>query len=420
MKYINNFLQELLFITSEMAPYLLLGFLFAGILHVFVKKEIISKYLGKKNLKSVIYAALLGVPLPLCSCGVIPTGISFYRDGASKGAVVSFLISTPQTGVDSIMATYSLLGAPFAIIRPIVALISGIFGGGIENYMDKNEKTTDNIIDCEFKSESKKNNKLISMLKYSFIDLLQDIAKWLVIGLIIAALIAVLLPDDFFTQYIGNDILSMLIVLAASVPLYVCATGSVPIAAVLLMKGLSPGAALVFLMAGPATNAATITVIGKTLGKKTIMIYLFSIIISSILFGILIDNSFLRELINNSGMADMSAHSHFLPEWLKYGSTILLILLTINVVYRKNKYRFIKSATNKKNNMNEVLIIVNGMTCSHCKNSVESAIANLEGIDSASVNLDNSTLKISGKNIDLDIIKTEIEKLGYKFGGSIK
>lgn len=133
MFYINNFFQELVMLTNEMSPYIILGFFFAGILHVYIRKERIQKYLGKRDLKSVIYASLLGIPLPLCSCGVIPTGISFYKDGASKGATVSFLISTPQTGIDSILVTYSLLGLPFTIIRPIVAFFTGILGGVITN-----------------------------------------------------------------------------------------------------------------------------------------------------------------------------------------------------------------------------------------------------------------------------------------------
>ena len=235
----------------EMAPYLVLGFLLAGVLHVFFPKHKVHKYLGGKNLKSVINASLVGIPLPLCSCGVIPTGVSFHKNGASKGASVSFLISTPQTGVDSILATYSLMGLPFAVIRPIVALITGIIGGVATNAVDESPVTEA----PQSAVNEIKGNKFIAMLRYAFVDFLADIAKWLVIGLAIAAVITVMVPDSFFESYLSNPYLNMLLVLAASVPMYVCATGSIPVAMALLVKGISPGAAFVFLMAGPATNA---------------------------------------------------------------------------------------------------------------------------------------------------------------------
>ena len=140
MEFLSKYFIALVDLFNQMAPYLLIGFFLAGVLHVYLPKDKISKYLGKDNIVSVINAALIGIPLPLCSCGVIPTGISFYKNGASKGSSVSFLISTPQTGVDSILVTYSLLGLPYAIIRPIAALITGIFGGGITNALNHKTK----------------------------------------------------------------------------------------------------------------------------------------------------------------------------------------------------------------------------------------------------------------------------------------
>ncbi len=292
MVYIQTYLQEFYFLFIEMAPWLLFGFLFAGILHVYMPKGSVQKYMGGKNIKSVVYAALLGIPLPLCSCGVIPTGISFYKEGASKGATVSFLISTPQTGVDSMLATYSLLGLPFAILRPIVAFFSGILGGIITN-TESRSTPAENI--KKVYVEEKQGNKFRIMLEYAFHEFLMDIAKWLIIGLAVAALISMLLPADFFTLYLDNEFLSMLIVLAASVPIYVCATGSIPIAAVLMMKGLSPGAALVFLMAGPATNAATMAVIGKSIDRRTLIVYMITIISSALFFGMLTNQFLPRE-----------------------------------------------------------------------------------------------------------------------------
>ncbi|MBL4560630.1 MAG: SO_0444 family Cu/Zn efflux transporter [Labilibaculum sp.] len=440
MEYINQFFIDFIDILNEMSPYLMLGFLFAGILKVAFPQKFIDKYLSPKNGKSVLYAALLGIPLPLCSCGVIPTGISFYKSGASKGSSVSFLISTPQTGVDSILVTYSLLGLPFAIIRPFIALLTGLFGGLLTNYFDKDEKTipeqstdsccsSDKESDCGCDTDSKvesKNKKspIYTMFKYAFVDFLQDISKWLIIGLLLAAFISVLIPDDFFSSYIGNDFIGMLVILVASVPLYICATSSVPVAAILMMKGISPGAALVFLMAGPATNAATITVMNKVLGKKTMWSYLISIIAGALLFGLLIDNVFPREWFALGTLHEhMGAHEgHWtLPSWLKWGSSITLTGLIINGYFQK--YISGKKDLNaiEKETINiKKLVLVNGMTCNHCKNSVEKHIGAMNNITSAKVNLEQKLLHIVGKSIDMNTIKKEIESLGFEFGGEVK
>jgi uncharacterized membrane protein YraQ (UPF0718 family) len=239
MDYIYRYLEELVSLVNEMGPWLLLGFFIAGLLHVFFPGGKINHLLGKSNMKSVLRAALIGIPLPLCSCGVIPTGISIHKNGASKGAAISFLISTPQTGVDSIMVTYSLLGLPFAIVRPVVALMTGVIGGFFTNNLEN--KTSVAPAPVVTTSENTKfKNPVLEIFRYAFVDFLQDIAKWLVIGLLLAALIAVVVPDDFFASYIHNDFMGMLIILLASIPVYVCATSSVPIAAVLMLIGISP------------------------------------------------------------------------------------------------------------------------------------------------------------------------------------
>ncbi len=433
--YIKQFFIDFIQILNEMSPYLLLGFLFAGILKVAIPQKFIDKYMGQRNSSSVLNASLLGIPMPLCSCGVIPTGISFYKSGASKGSSVSFLISTPQTGVDSILVTYSLLGLPFAIIRPIIALVTGYVGGMLANRYDKKDNgiENNNAIEtetcnsecgdnCETQSVQQ-HSKLYSMFKYAFVDFLQDISKWLVIGLLLAALISVALPDDFFSNYVGNDLIGMLVILIASVPLYICATSSVPVAAVLLMKGVSPGAALVFLMAGPATNAATITVLNKVLGKRTTFAYLISIILGALVFGLLIDYSLPREWFTLKGLhSHMGAHEgHFsLPLWLQWGSSISLTLLIINgyiqkmLLKRKNL-----SSIETKGETEDYLVSVFGMSCNHCKNSVEKHIGALKNIDLAEVNLEQKRLHISGKKINLKTIQKELESLGFEFGGEI-
>ena len=283
MDTLTEYTVPLLELLNEMTPYLLLGLFIAGILHEFVPRRIYANRLSGNNFSSVLWAALFGIPLPLCSCGVIPTAASLRREGASKGATVSFLVSTPQTGVDSILATASLLGIPFAIMRPLAALVTALAGGYAVNRLDKDDNWSST--DCKEKRAKKSFwKKCAGVLHYGFIEMLQDVGKWIVIGLIIAAIITVAVPDNLFSLLNGYPLLNMLVILLISIPMYLCATGSIPIAAALMLKGLSPGAAFVLLMAGPATNMAAIFVINKILGKKSLVIYLASIIAGAIFF----------------------------------------------------------------------------------------------------------------------------------------
>jgi uncharacterized membrane protein YraQ (UPF0718 family) len=418
---INNYLGALWELTLEMSPYLLLGFLIAGILYVYFPKEKVAKYLGKNNFRSTLNAALIGVPLPLCSCGVIPTGISFYKNGASKGSSVSFLISTPQTGVDSILATYSLLGLPMAIIRPVIALITGVIGGLVTNFAEKDDESPlKNEKPIVISESNLQRGKFARMMHYAFVEFLQDISKWLIIGLLLAAVMAVVIPDDFFTNYLENEYLSMLLVLVASIPLYVCATGSVPIAAVLLMKGLSPGAAIVFLMAGPATNAATITVIGKVLGRKTLISYLVSIIGGAAIFGVLVNEFLPREWFMTFIPQVHGGHgSHLLPHWLKVTSSVLLIGFLINGYVQKylGSKKINESIIHA--DMLEKTVKVNGMTCNHCKANVHNNLASIAGIDNIEIDLESGKVTMTGDDIDLAEVKSKVESIGYEYEGEV-
>lgn len=423
MKYLLQFLSALADLTMEMAPYLLLGFLFAGILYVWFPKKKVYKYLGKPNSASVINAALIGIPLPLCSCGVIPTGISFYNSGASKGSSVSFLVSTPQTGVDSIMVTYSLLGLPMATVKPIIALFTGFFGGFLTNRFDRNirkEGTGQNKAD----NNDPADRSLPGMLRYAFIEFLEDIAKWLLIGLLLAALIEVLVPESFFTAYLGNEYLEMLLIMVAAIPLYVCATGSVPIAAILMLKGLSPGAAIVFLMAGPATNAATMTVIGNVFGRRTLVLYLASIVIGAYFFGTIVNELLPREwFLEPLNLIHGGENAHgILPRWLEISSSILLAGLIANALYNKYVSHLFKRKTRETEliiqpKMKHIEIKVKGMTCTHCKATVENNVRAMEGIQEAEANLFTEKVSISGENINLEKVREKVESLGYKFEG---
>ena len=416
MKYVAYYFDELITLIFDMAPWLLLGFLIAGILHVFFPEGKINKLLGTANIKSVFRAALIGIPLPLCSCGVIPTGVSIHKNGASKGAAISFLISTPQTGVDSIMVTYSLLGLPFAVVRPIVALVTGVFGGLFTNYSFRkniSEESTDKVRGNT--SQNKVKKPLLEIFRYAFVDFFADIAKWLIIGLLIAAFIAVFVPDDFFASYIHNDFVGMFIILAASIPVYVCATSSVPIAAILIMKGVSPGAALVFLMAGPATNAATISVIGNSMGRKSLFIYLLALISGALVSGLFVDYVLPREWFTIA----MGEHNHeheLLPKWLQLSSGIVMIALIINVYLIKIMKRIKKSKTKSmQSDTGHIKVFVHGMNCNHCKMNVETNLTKLEGIDGVEIDLDAEQVTIKGDNIDLSKVKSTVESIGFKF-----
>lgn len=343
-------MEEIIHIINEMSPYLLLGFLLAGLMHAFIPQQYYSKYLAKPNFRSVLYATLFGIPLPLCSCGVIPTAMSLRKEGASKGAATSFLIATPQTGVDSIIATSSLMGVAYAIIRPIAALITALFGGTLVNKLDTDSqgKIADNHEHeheheheeccCHHEEHHTDNHKatfgqkIKSALQYGYVEMMEDIGKWLIIGLVVAGLITVFVPAEAFKVFEGNSLLSMLLVLAIAVPMYVCATGSIPIAVALIMKGLTPGAGLVLLMAGPACNMASMLVVKKVMGTKTLVIYLASIIIGSILFGMAIDFMQFNGIIDFTANLVNSTHSEEGSSWIAWTSTAILIALLINAL----------------------------------------------------------------------------------------
>jgi len=361
-------MEQILHIINEMSPYLLLGFFIAGLMHAFVPGNLFHKYLAKNDFRSVLNAAILGIPLPLCSCGVIPTAMSLRKEGASKGSAVSFLIATPQTGVDSIIATYSLMGLPFAIIRPIVALITALLGGQLVNMFDNKElpetKTEaekeehshneehgcccchdDDDDDCEEENhdcccchnhEQKHEGfwgKMHEAIEYAFVEMMGEIGKWLIIGLIVAGIITVAIPDSFFAIFADNSFLSMLLVLVMAIPMYLCATGSIPIAVALMLKGLTPGAGLVLLMAGPASNVASMLLIGKVLGKRTQFIYLFTIMAGAIAFGLGIDYLLPREWFTANLIAEETCCEE--PSVFAWICTGALALMLFNALVLK-------------------------------------------------------------------------------------
>lgn len=376
MQLVTNFWQ--LFVLS--APWLMLGLLIAGIINVYLPKDFLNKHLGKDGLFTTIKAALIGAPMPLCSCGVIPAALGLRRSGASKSATTAFLVSTPETGVDSISVSYVLLGPFMAIIRPIAAVSSAIVAGvlvGSDNKTPNAEKLggTKGALSCcskqaekevdtgcgESKSEVKASccsttelppeqkksccstqtkpqenmwQKLQQAVGFSCTKLLSDTAKWLLIGLFFAALVQTYVPVSFFSQW-GSGILAMTVVILISIPMYVCATASTPIAAGLLLSGVSPGAVLVFMLAGPATNIATLGVVASELGKRAVISYLIGVIAVAILFGFLTDYLVASYHISVAPM--LGEHHEVLPHWLSILCALLLSLLLLRLLVLKYK-----------------------------------------------------------------------------------
>ena len=450
MESILNVLQAVLGIVNEMSPYLLLGFLLAGIMHAFIPDGWYTKYLSGNTFRSVVNAAIFGVPLPLCSCGVIPTAMSLRREGASKGAVVSFLIATPQTGVDSIFATYSLMGLPFAVVRPIAALCTAIIGGTFVNWNGDNEEMSAVADASRAYSEQPRlsfASRCGEALKFGFVEMMEDIGKWLVIGLIVAGLITVLVPDSFFAIFRDNTLLSMLLVLCVSVPMYICATGSIPIAVALMMKGLTPGAALVMLMAGPACNVASILVVNKVLGKKTLLLYLAAIVGGSIFFGFDIDYLLPREWFTEH-LNNTLACCHDVAGWFEWLCTGVLALLLLNVLRMKLMHQSACScghghgehshchehhdhcgchadeaechcheeetcSASAAESCETRTYRIKGMTCNHCRANAEKVIRTVPGVESVSVDLQSEIATVVGDAIDDSAVREAVESIGF-------
>jgi hypothetical protein len=335
-------------IFREASIYVLFGILVAGILYIFLNPATIAKHLGRGRFVSVFKAALIGVPLPLCSCGVLPAAASLKRQGANNGATTAFLISTPESGVDSIAMTYAMLDPLMTVARPVAAFLTAAVAGICTNLLDRKQNSfagspdlscpVDHCcdgVDClheDHKRHHSWGEKIRAGLRYALIELWGDMAIWFLGGVLLAGLINALVPADMLTRYLGGGLVSMLIMLAIGIPLYICATASTPIAAALILKGISPGAALVFLLAGPATNITSLTVLFKVLGKRATFIYLGSIAVCTLIFGLILDQVYALTGISIQAAAGKAAE--LLPTWLQVIGAVLLLILSIQPIYR--------------------------------------------------------------------------------------
>jgi uncharacterized membrane protein YraQ (UPF0718 family) len=331
----------------DASPYILFGILVAGLFRMFLSTDYVAANLGRGRFLPVIKAALLGIPIPLCSCGVLPAAVSLRKQGASKGATAAFLISTPESGIDSITVSWALLDPVMTIARPLAAFATAIAAGVLESLFGKRGEqeavavdrtcTVDGCCDgsdCDPVEHSNHHSpleKLNGGLRYAFGELWGDLAGWFIVGLILAGIITAAVPEDLVVSALGGGLGAMLLMLLLGVPLYICATASTPVAAALILKGVSPGAALVFLLVGPATNIASLSVLLGLLGKRAVSIYLGSIAVVSVTAGLILDAIYLNFGI--SAQVVVGQAGELIGQPLQYAAALVLVVISIKPLY---------------------------------------------------------------------------------------
>lgn len=404
----------------DMSLYLLVGFLVAGVLNLIISKEKIYKHLAGNDFKSVVKASIFGVPLPLCSCGVIPVAAYLRKEGAGKGPTVSFIASTPTTGVDSILVTYSLLGPLFAVARPLAAFFAGLFSGQLINLTGSSEEAKVNPpggVDCSLCDLSTPHahtvlDKIRKVFRYAFLDLIDDLGKWILIGILVGGAISYIIPADFIERYLASPLVAYPLMLLISIPMYICTIGSIPIATSLILGGMSPGAGLVFLIAGPATNAALLSFVAGKLGKKVAIIYVSSIIFTAVLSGLIFEGIWyaLGRDVNL-----FVSHAKILPERLKLLAAVLLAGLILNSYLKKalpKRTRRKGRGAEKVSTDAGKIYKVPDMTCKHCVGLIEKALNDISGIEEYEVSLEGKFVRVKGA-FDEAALAKGIEEIGF-------
>lgn len=343
MNFILTVLLEAWHLLLDSSAYMIFGLLVSGLLRVFMNPATVAHHFGHGRVKSVVKAALLGIPIPLCSCGVLPAAVSLRKQGANTGATTAFLISTPESGVDSIAISYALLDPIMTVARPVAAFFSAMVAGITENlFRQKKNHAVERPdlscpvdgccdgVDCPPDAHGQHHTyreKVAAGIRYAFVGVWGDLVLWFFIGLLLAGLITAMIPADLIDRYLGGGIHAMLLMLAFGIPLYICATASTPIAAALILKGVSPGAALVFLLAGPATNVTSLTVLFGILGKRATAIYLLAVASGAVGFGLLVDEVY--QILGISPQAIVGQAGELVPPWAQVAGALLLLLLSI-------------------------------------------------------------------------------------------
>lgn len=395
-------------ILCELAPWLLLGMLLSGLLHAFLPSNFIRREFH--GVAGTIKAVLLGVPLPLCSCGVVPAGIGLKNQGASDGAAVGFLISTPQTGVDSILVSASFFGWPFAIFKMVVAAITGVVGGILSDLSaghDTNARDKFAGPSVDSVSSSGSNEPWWQKIWDHGFEILQSIWIWLVIGMILSAAINVWVPTEWLAGISGLGIFpAMLLMLAISIPMYVCATASVPIAAALVQGGLDPATALVFLMAGPATNVATIGAIKNRFGNRTTVIYLVTLIVGSML------GAWIFSQLVLGSVSEAPVHLHHHVNWFSQACAGILLLMIAWCAWKQYGTKRKPTTSLVMSDGSSIQIGVDGMHCQSCVTRLEKALNQHAGVEAVHVDLVSEAVTVQGE-IQLRELHQAIAEAGF-------
>jgi len=415
LEILQDIVTQTWLITAQMAPYLLLGFLMAGLLSVFISPAWLERHLGGRGPGPVIKAALLGIPLPLCSCGVLPVGASLRQHGAGRSATTAFLLSTPQTGVDSILVTWTMLGPFFALFRPLAALVTGLAGGGAVQVLapDEHHMVADRSVPDT--RPTGLGRRLTAALSYGLEILPGDIGRALVIGLVLAGILGAVVPASFLDHYLGGGALAVLAMMMVGIPLYVCATGSVPIAAGFIHMGASPGAALAFLIAGPATNVAALTTVDRILGRRAAAVYLLTAAGSAFGCGMALDWLLPRASLAIPFLGGVP-HAHESVGWgSQLGAVCLVLVLGWSWLRRRRGTECCDGACEASNSaVQEHRLTITGMHCSHCALSVDRALSEIPGVESCEVVLEGGLAIVKGSGLDGASLAAEVHKLGYE------
>ena len=399
MTFANNLWDLML----ELAPWLFAGTAVASLLHIFLPKNFVSRRLGGGGMSEVTRAVAFGIPLPLCSCGVIPAAMSLKKEGGSDGASVGFLISTPQTGVDSILVTSSMLGWPFALFKVFAALITGLIGGLlVERSNFSAEPTSTKLTGSDNAAGATADWR--EAFRYGLNELIYPIWRWLVIGMLVSAVVTTWIPQDQFAAFANGGLWTLLIMVGISMPLYVCATASVPVAASLVASGFPEGAALVFLMAGPATNVATIGAVYRVFGTRVMTIYLLTVFVGSIGFGMAFDMLWGLE-------ANQIAMEHTHDSLLAIGSAVILTALLGWFALEDIRQVFRTAGPNE--GQETVEMTVSGLTCGGCVKSLTSGLQSVAGVKNVDVVLDTGKTQVYGVDLDRSALEHAVRKVGF-------
>ena len=348
MNILSAIVSEAWHMLLESSVYIVFGLVVSGLLRVFLSPGAVAKHLGRGRFSSVFKAGFLGIPLPLCSCGVLPAAVSLKKQGANTGATTAFLISTPESGVDSIAISYALLDPILTIARPVAAFFTAVAAGVMENIFHKDDSgegalpdlscTVDGCcdgLDCPPEAHTHHHTflaKVTAGMRYAGTEVWEDMASWFFLGLLLAGLITAVVPGDIMTRYLAGGFSSLLLMLAVGIPLYICATASTPVAAALILKGVSPGAALVFLLAGPATNVTSLSVLLGALGRRATAIYLGTLVVFTLLFGFLLDKFYMHSGI--SATAVIGQAREIIPLWMQWAGAFLLLVISVRPLSR--------------------------------------------------------------------------------------